>query len=204
MTQLALDTLAPPTMWAHIPIEDPRGREIADRHYSRQSHGAKGFVGPGERFAFLHDVGDGRALWAVCRAMDPVGTMQWRNTIFRNESSTRSSELVAYATLVTYQCWLRRYLAIPDEDLTTEIDIEATRRRRSKRSPPGICYLHAGWTFVRMVPKGHGRSAKVVLKAPRFLFVLLATIPWLEQDRCPDSQGTECANKTTITSTSLI
>ena len=95
MTQLALGDLSPPTIWSHIPIEDPRGREIADRHYSRQTPGARGYVGPGERFAFLHDGDDGkRALWAVCRAMDPVGNMQWRNTIFRkHDVGTSNSEL---------------------------------------------------------------------------------------------------------------
>lgn len=175
--QLSLVDLAPPQIWEHIPIEDPRGREIADRHYSRQTVGAKGFVGPGERFAFLHDDGrGGRALWAVCRALDPVGAMQWRNTIFRNESSTRSSDLIAYATLITYECWIRRYHAIPPEALTTEIDIEATRRRRSKHALPGICYRHAGWEEVRYVPKGHGRAAKIVLRAPGYVFILLALL----------------------------
>lgn len=169
--------LAPRQVWDHIPIEDPRGRELADRHYSRQTVGAKGYVGPGERFAFLHEDPQGdRALWAVCRALDPVGAMQWRNSIFRNESSTRTSSLIAHATLTTYLCWQRRYLAIPPEDLTTEIDIEATADRRSRSAPPGICYRHAGWEFVREVPKGHGRSAKVVLRAPRFVFILLALL----------------------------
>jgi hypothetical protein len=115
-------------------------------------------------------------LWAVCRNLDPVGAMQRRNTIFRNESVTRSSDLIAAATLATYLCWQRRYLAIPSQDLTTEIDIEATAARRSRRAPPGICYRHAGWEFVRTNAKGHGRSAKVVLRAPRFLFLLLALL----------------------------
>lgn len=177
VTQLALLAIVPRQTWEHIPIEDPRGRELADRHYSRQTVGAKGFVGPGERFAFLHDDGrGGRALWAVCRAMDPVGAMQWRNAIFRNESSTRSSELIAHATLTTWLCWQRRYHMIPTEDLTTEIDIHATAKRRSKKAPPGICYLHAGWSFVRHVPAGHGRSEKIVLRAPRFVFFLLALL----------------------------
>lgn len=177
MSQLALLDLAPAQLWEHIPIEATAGRELADRHYARQTKGAKGFVGPGERFAFLHaGPGDGRALWAVCRALDPVGRMQWRNTIFRNESATRSSTLIAAAVLETYQCWQRRYKAIPPEDLTTEIDIAATAARRSKHALPGICYRHVGWTFVREVPKGHGRSAKVILRAPRFVFILLALL----------------------------
>jgi hypothetical protein len=154
-------------MWDHIPIEDPRGRELADRHYSRQTVGAKGYVGPGQRFALLHQGARGRALWTVCRAMDPTGAMQWRNTIFRNESGTLSSELIVVATALTFELWARRYGAVPAEDLTTEIDIAATRRRRSKRAMPGRCYEAAGWLFVREVHPGHGRSAKMIWKAPR-------------------------------------
>ncbi len=180
MTQLCLATIDR-RVWSHVPIEDPRGRELADRHYSRQTRGAKGYVGPGERFAFLHeDDRGGRALWAICRSLDPVGVMQWRNSIFRNESTTRSSSLICHAVLTTYEVWQRRYLAIPPEDLTTEIDIEATAKRRSKGSPPGICYLHAGWAVVREVPRGHGRSAKVVLRAPRFVFILWALLTLTE------------------------
>jgi len=204
MSQLSLLELAPRQTWDHIPIEDPRGREIADRHYSRQSVGAKGYVGPGERFAFLHDDGaGGRALWAVCRSLDPVGVMQWRNSIFRNESSTRSSSLIAAALLQTYLVWQRRYREIPPEDLTTEIDIEATADRRSKSAPPGICYRHAGWDFVRHVPKGHGRSEKVVLRAPRFIFILMALIRWQRQETpCLDSTASAHACSKTSTRTS--
>ncbi len=50
--------------------------------------------------------------------------------------------------------------------LRTEIDVEATSGRRSKRSSPGHCYQKAGWRHVRDIAAGHGRSAKIELEAP--------------------------------------
>jgi hypothetical protein len=172
MASLAFDFLTP-AIWEHVPIEDPRVRELADRHYSRQTIGAKGFVPGGRRFCLLH-IGEpahkkalGRAGWAVCYNMDPTGVYQWRNTLFRNETKTLSSELVIAATAVTFDMWRRRYGELPVEDLITEIDIVATSRRRSKKSVPGKCYQDAGWIHVRDVEPGHGRSAKSIWRAPR-------------------------------------
>jgi len=167
VTSLAFDFGEPVRLWSHIPIEDPRAAALADRHYSRQTVGAKGFVPAGERFALWHEDDGGCAVWAVCRNMDPVGTIQWRNTIFRNESAMLSSELIIDATRTTYELWMRRYHALPSEPLTTEIDVAATRARRSRTSPPGICYLKAGWTFVRELDPGHGRPLRVILQASR-------------------------------------
>lgn len=165
MSQLSFG-LEPPKMWQHVPVEDPRARALADRHYSRQSHGAKGFVGPGQRFVLYHASEFGEAVWAVCRALDPVGTMQWRNSLFRKESRHVASDMIKEAVDETYALWARRYKTLPPERLTTEIDIAATAGRRSRRHPPGYSYLCAGWELLREVPAVHGRSAKVVLGAP--------------------------------------
>jgi hypothetical protein len=165
VTSLAFDFGEPAQIWSHIPIEDPRARVIYDRHYSRQTVGAEGIVAPGERFLMMHEGVNGAAIWAVVRNRFR-GQWYWRNSIFRNESRTLSSLLIEDATRITYELWARRYGQLPPEDLITEIDIEATRARRSKRSPPGRCYLEAGWLFVREIDPGHGRPARVVLKAP--------------------------------------
>ena len=93
--------------------------------------------------------------------------MQWRNTIFRNESGTLSSELIREATRTTFEIWARRYGALPAEDLTTEVDIAATRRRRSRHARAGRCYELAGWLFVRELDPGHGRPARAIWRAPR-------------------------------------
>lgn len=157
-------------MWSHVPVEYAPARELADRHYSRQTKGADGILAPGERFLLWHDDalfgGAGKnAAWGVVRNRF---RKQWRfrNSLFRNESSTRSSDLIREATRQTFRLWQRRYHCIPDEPLETEIDIEATRARRSKRNPPGYCYLMAGWIHVRDLDPGHGRPARAIFRAP--------------------------------------
>lgn len=168
--QLGFTDVLTPQLWVRIDIEDPRARELADRHYSRRTPGAEGFVGPGRRFLLGHFEDEVlAAIWAVCYAMDPGPGQRYRfrNTIFRNESRTQSSTLIVAATEITYDVFTRRYGALPAEPLTSEIDIEATRARRGRERPPGYCYECAGWTWVRSTLAGHGRSAKAIYEAPR-------------------------------------
>lgn len=161
-------------LWSHIPIEDPRAKELHRRHYSCKipESDDDGLVAPGRRFLLLHEGPGGRlAIWAVVlnRWKAPgwdVGEWRWRNSIFRNESITRSSELIKAATADTYEMWLRRYKELPTVPLTSEIDIEATREHRSPWHEPGWCYKKAGWTWVKDTPREHGRSSKAIWKAP--------------------------------------
>lgn len=159
---LALDLGDRYELWRHVPVEFPPARELADRHYSRQTPGADGILPGGWRFLFWHD---GGAVWGVCRNRFRK-RWRWRNTIFRNESATLSSELIRAATRLTYEVWERRYKALPPERLTTEINIEATRRRRSRHHAPGHCYLMAGWEHLYDLEPGHGRPARAVWAAP--------------------------------------
>lgn len=171
--QASLFELAP-QLWKHVPIEDPRARALADRHYSRQTAGADGFVAPGQRFLLLHEgeqrehdaTSSGLAVWAVVRNRFR-GQYYWRNSLFRNESRTLSSDLIRAATEVSLEIWARRYGALPAEDLITEIDIAATSARRSRWVRPGRCYEAAGWIHVRDLDPGHGRPARAIWRAPR-------------------------------------
>lgn len=166
MTAQAAFAFVEPQLWSHVPVEYPPARELADRHYSRQTKGADGILPPGQRFLLWHER-IGNAVWGVCRNKDPVGRYQWRNTIFRNESTTLSSVLIAEATRQTMLVWVRRYKELPAcEWLTTEIAVDETAARRSKRSEPGHCYLKAGWIPVAYIDPGHGRSRKRILRAP--------------------------------------
>lgn len=116
------------------------------------------------QFSRLGDAA-GAAIWSACHNVFR-GVWRWRNTIYRNETSMLSSDLVRAATIATYVDWFARYGALPREQLITEIDVEATARRRSKRHQPGHCYLVAGWTFLREAPAEHGRPLRHVLGAP--------------------------------------
>ena len=120
----------------------------------------------GQSVALVHRGPRGYALWSVVFNVFR-GVWRWVNTHFANRSGTLSSTLVETATRRTYREWTAKYGALPDERLITEVDIEATRRRRSKRHEPGHCYRVAGWSEIRRTPPLHGRTAKVVLEAPR-------------------------------------
>jgi len=155
------------SVWSHVPIEHPPAQQLADRHYSRQTVGSKGFIPAGRRFLLWHDGPIGAAIWAVCLNLDPMGALRWRNTIFRNESGTLSSGLIIAAVAQTYELWTRRYRELPSVPLTTEIAIEEPSGRRSKRHQPGHCYLIAGWREIRRTaPPLHGRPMVAVLQAP--------------------------------------
>jgi hypothetical protein len=170
MSSLAFDFMQP-QVWRHVPVEDPISRELADRHYSRQTIGADGILAPGERFLLRHDGEIGRAIWGVVHNYFR-DAWRLRNVIFRNESSTLSSELIKAATITTADLWLRRYHMLPEAPLVTEVDVEKTRRRRSKKAPPGVCYLYAGWQFIGIFDPKHGRSVKAIYKAP---------LPWSQK-----------------------
>ena len=147
-------------MWSIVKREDPRGARLADRHYSRQTIGARGFLPPGRCLALLTD--DARAVWGVVENLDILGARRWRCTIFRNEGPMLSSVLISIATVQTFRWWREHYGGTPGVPLRTEIDAGAVRRKRD----PGRCFLRAGWTHVGWTPAGHGRPARRVLQAP--------------------------------------
>lgn len=126
-------------VWHQVAKTDPRARQLADRHYSRQTVGATCFTGPGKSLALLTDCG--RAVWAVVENLDAVGATQWRCTIFRNEGAGLSSELIREATARTFAFWARHYGRVPPMPLRTEVDRDATRPKKN----PGWCFLKAGW-----------------------------------------------------------
>lgn len=164
MTQLSLTSIAPPQMWSHIPVEDPRASKLYDDHYSRQTIGARGVLGPGWRFLLWHEGKRGTAMWGVVYGRFRK-KWRWRNSIFRNDSDTRSSDLIVAATIETGDLWLRRYRVLPTVPLTTEIDIDATASRRGRTRPPGYCYACAGWVLVRFTYAEHGRTAKAIYQS---------------------------------------
>ncbi len=59
-------------------------------------------------------------------------------SIFRNESPTLSSLLIAEADEIGWQRW-------PAERHWTYVNAARTTRGRSRNSPPGKCFIEAGW-----------------------------------------------------------
>lgn len=167
-------------IWLRSSSSDRRALDVVDGtgpfaglgpHYSRRTPGSKTFTGVGQEIVLVTDCG--RAVWACVRQKTPAarGTGAsrgregkadvrvryiWRNMLFRNLGAGLSSELICSATERTYEEWIKRYGALPEERLRTEIGISAV-----KSSNPGYCYLMAGWEKDRVV------RGKLYLFAPK-------------------------------------
>lgn len=142
---MTLPLFEPDGYWTKVARCDSRARALADRHYSRQTLGAAGFMPSGRVLVLLAAGGD--AVWGVCENLDPVGNRRFRCTIFRNESLVLSSVLIVEATERTYRFWRRRYHGLPSVPLTTEVDPARTLKKRD----PGRCFRKAGWSDVGVV-----------------------------------------------------
>lgn len=121
--------------WIVAQDGEPELRAIYDRHYSarryRDGRRPKKFVGPGEYIMLT--LPDRKALWVWKKFNDSSGQSGICCSIFRNESTILSSDLVREADAIADFCWLsaRHY---------TYVRAEAVKSRN-----PGWCYLCAGW-----------------------------------------------------------
>jgi len=146
--------------WTRITKGDPRGREMADRHYTRQRPGSPSWTRPGYNYVLYVEFDEGRALWCWWRPKWEDGRPGTERkdglrclecTMFRREGRTPlASELCrsAVEALATPEARADLHLdaAGPISDgLITGIGSEATAARRGKRSRPGECYRRAGW-----------------------------------------------------------
>ena len=147
--------------WRKVERSDVRARALADRHYSRQTVGARDFMGSGRTFVLLTDCE--RAVWGVIENLDPGGSLRWRVSLFRNEGAGLSSDLIREATARTFAYWRAKHGALPSVPLQTEVDPDRTRRKRD----PGRCFRRAGWTLID-VRRRHvaGGGEQHVFEAP--------------------------------------
>lgn len=117
---------------------DDECRQLADRHYSRRTVGARQFAYSGRKLV-LRDAG-GVVLF-VWMFPDPTmrmdGQTGYNNAIFRNESARQSSDIILEAEWHAVAKWgpNRAY---------TYIDPAKIRS-----SNPGYCFKQAGWRNVR-------------------------------------------------------
>ena len=142
--------------WRRVKRTDPAARRLADRHYSRQTPGARDFMPPGRVFVLLTE--DVRAVWGVVENWFR-GERRWRVVIFRNEGSALSSDLIREATSLTYRYWLARW-GLPGP-LRTEVNPGKVRHKRD----PGRCFLRAGWRVIGE-SRSHRHRGAIVLEAP--------------------------------------
>jgi len=121
---------------------DPLARDIADRHYNRQTIGATGFVPPGRCLVLLND--DERSLWITswpfAEYVRHAWPGAWVNSCFRREGDGLASDMIREAVAVTR--W--RWPDVPPLGIVTFVDAGKVRRKRD----PGRCYLRAGFKHV--------------------------------------------------------
>ncbi len=161
--------------WVRITKGDPRGRRLADEHYTRQTPGAPSWTRPGFNHVLWWQGSDGVGLWCVWRPKWEAGierkdrlrvlecTMFRRTTDFSGlpfgQPLPIASEMIRAAVAAT-----TRPAAVADLHLDTAGDIsaiitgvrsDATMGRRGRATQPGHCFRMAGW---QPIDKVSGRA----------------------------------------------
>lgn len=152
-------------MWTPTTKADMVVRALADRHYTRQTPGAKMFTRPGYSFVLRCQCGHAGWVWWRPKWEDgrpgtsrKDGLRSLECTLFRREagcSCGRASELVraAVTALSTEAADAALHLSVVGGlagldatlPLLTAVGVEATAGRRGAGHLPGYCYRVAGW-----------------------------------------------------------
>ncbi|GGG18223.1 hypothetical protein [Paenibacillus abyssi] len=135
MTQLCFNLYPKYGPWIITNKGDQDCRELADRHYSRQTIGAKQFTRPGRNLVLRTT--DAKAVWVTWSGIRDDGMQAYECTIFRNESTHLSSELIRWAIFATICEWGG---SIPADGFITYVD-----DRKVNNELPGYCFIRAGW-----------------------------------------------------------
>lgn len=132
----------PQSPWRLSWRAEPAARAIADRHYNRQAPGAPQFVPPGR--CLVLKTSDGSAVWVTswpyAEYVKHAWAGAWVNSLFRNEGSLLSSDLIRWAVAHTRAVWPE----VPDLGIVSFIDAAKT----APKQVPGWCYHRAGWSHV--------------------------------------------------------
>jgi hypothetical protein len=128
---------------------DDEMRQLADRHYSRRTVGARQFLYAGRRLVLRDAAGDVLFVWMYPdHRLRADGQLGYHCAIFRNESSRLASEIILEAEHRAFDRWgpnrLYTYVA----------------PRKIRSANPGYCFKRAGWHYVRDSKKGLHLLAK--------------------------------------------
>ena len=127
---------------------DPKSREIADRHYNRQSIGAANFVPPGRCLVLRAETATGRALWITSYPFAEYVKHEWAGAFvcsaFRNEGAGLSSDLIRRAVAITRWRWQP-----PELGMITFVDPSKVPGVKVRgKTVYGYCFLKAGFKHV--------------------------------------------------------
>lgn len=114
---------------------DPRALALYQRHYSCRNHKPlnRQFMPPGEKMVLLTVGCDALFGWLKNRVERYDKQEGVVCTVFRNESSHRSSDLITEAMEIAWEKW-------PGERLFTYVDASKVQSVN-----PGYCFKKAGW-----------------------------------------------------------
>jgi hypothetical protein len=140
--------------WIETDKGDPRCRELADRHYTRQTIGHPLWTRPGWNFVLFYRQQNGRSAvfcwWRPKWESGLIGTERKDGlrciecSIFRNETRVRSSDLIREAIQCLYT-WEHAYDVSWPDGIITGVNSEKTKQGRSIDSLPGECFRRAGF-----------------------------------------------------------
>lgn len=135
----ALVVEPPVVRWALSWRADPHARDIADRHYNRQTVGAPQFVPPGRCLVLTTPHALWITSWPLAQYVKHAWAGAWLCSAFRNERPdlARSSELIVEVVAATRA----RFGNPPAIGMVTFVDPKKVRHKRD----PGRCFLRAGF-----------------------------------------------------------
>jgi hypothetical protein len=138
-------------MWHDSHRADKEALPLADRHYNRQKIGSPQFVPPGRCIVLLSE--DKKALWVTSWPIAQYVKHQWAgawiNSLFRNEGTERSSDLILAAIRKTREKWEPPPLGIVSFVDPRHVPGVMMRGVRIY----GFCYWKAGFNCVGMTKK---------------------------------------------------
>lgn len=136
--------------WKLVGRSDIRACWLADRHYSRQKPGSPQFCPPGNSLVLIALNDD--ALWVSHRPDPKAGLARprfdgfeyWDNPFFRNESSTRASDMIREALAITLFFWHE----IPRDGFHSFVDPRYVKPVMQHGQPVyGWCFQKAGFVL---------------------------------------------------------
>lgn len=137
--------LLPLGTWVPILDGDAVAADIYHQHYSsersrqrRVERGTLLIMGPGQKLLLATPCR--RALFGWRVFIDDTGQRGVNCAIFSNRGAGLSSDLIRAADAIADAKW-------PGQRHYTYVDPKKTASRRSKRSVPGQCFIHADWRF---------------------------------------------------------
>ena len=128
---------------------DQECRQLADRHYSRRTVGARQFCYSGRKLVLRDTAGTALFVWMWPQeAMRMDGQIGYNCAMFRNESPRRSSDIILEAEALAVAKWgPGRFYTYVDPG-------------KIRSANPGYCFKVAGWHFIRLSAGGKHLLAK--------------------------------------------